>query len=609
MASAEAAPLQDVANVRTLPDLLLRTFQLAPGKPDLLKSKVGGNWTDISTAEVKSAVAEIAAGLAGQGVERGQSVAILAENRPQWLMADYAILGLGAVSVPIYPTLLSDQVHYILDDSDAVAVFVSTRQQAAKVAEIRARLPKLRFVVVMDPDVKKDEAGGIVPWVDLASAGRERAKREPGFYEREVAATQPGDLATLIYTSGTTGEPKGVMLTHDNLASNVKTIARLAGFASGDIALSLLPLSHVFERMADFCYMAVGATIAYAESIDKVPQNISEIRPTVVAAVPRLYEKMYARVLENGRKEGGIKRSIFEWAMGVASRHGKERQAGRAPGGLLALQYSIAEKLVYSKVKARMGGRIRFFISGGAPLAKDICEFFYGLGIYILEGYGLSETSPVIAVNTPEAHRLGTVGKPIPGVEVRIAEDGEILCRGPNVMKGYFHKEQATREAFDGEWFRTGDIGHIDSGGFLVITDRKKDLFKTSGGKYITPQPIENQLKGDEIVAQAVLIGNSKKFVAALLVANVDAVRKRLPATPLNEAPEECVKHPQVRELFDKHVSAINAGLAQYEKIKKFEILARDFTPESGELTPTLKVKRKVVNERYAAIIDGMYAE
>lgn len=572
-----------------------------------LRAKVGGRWVDISSDEVRRGVEELARGLAELGVARGTRVAILAENRPQWLIADYAILALGAVVVPVYATLIPSQIAYILADSESLGVIVSTRAQAEKVGAIRADCPALGFVVAMDSDARDGDR--VLRWDDVTRRGRTLLADDPALVERAARAVGSADLATLIYTSGTTGEPKGVMLTHGNLMSNVTAVTRLARFVGDDVALSFLPLSHVFERMADFGYFAAGATIAYAESIDRVPDNMLEVRPTLVASVPRLYEKMYARVLERGRTSGAVGRAIFTWAVDVARRYAREVMAGRSPGFALAFARRVADRLVYSKVRARTGGRLKFFISGGAPLAKDIAELFFGMGITILEGYGLSETSPVISVNTPEAVRLGTVGKPIPEVEVRIASDGEILVRGPNVMKGYFRKERETAEVFDGDWFKTGDIGHLDSDGFLVITDRKKDLFKTSGAKYVAPQPIESRLKGDDIVAQAVLIGNGRRFVAALLVPNPDSVRRRLPGAALPAENTALVADPRVRELFDRHVTTVNESLSQFEKIKRFELLPDEFTLEDGTLTPTLKVKRKAVDERFAAIIDRLYEE
>src|SRR5258705_873667 len=468
---------------RPTPGTLTRLFFDAVSqfnRPDALQVKVAGAYTPISHSEVAERVRHSARGLASLGVRRGDRVGILSENRPEWAIADFACLAAGLTDVPIYPTLPADQIAYVLKDSGAVAIFVSTRVQAEKIREIRAQLPALKTVIGFD------EIPGLVnmSMADLQKRGAEgETSVSIATYKEDALLVKPDDVATIIYTSGTTGEPKGVMLTHDNIYSNVAASRKAIPFEGRDTGLSFLPLSHIFERMAGHYMMfATGTSIAYAESIDTVAANMGEVRPTLVLSVPRLYEKMYARILETALTGGFLKKKIFFWARGVAERWANEKLAGREPGGLLALQYAIAQKLVFSKLKARTGGRLRYFVSGGAPLSPDINKFFYAAGLVILEGYGLTETSPVIAVNTPEDFRIGTVGKPVDGVEVRIAADGEILTRGPHVMKGYYNKPDATREAIEPDgWVHTADIGELPDG-FLAITDRKKDIIFTAAG-------------------------------------------------------------------------------------------------------------------------------
>jgi long-chain acyl-CoA synthetase len=576
-------------------------------KPDALQAKVNGAYQPISHRTLATRVQHVGLGLRALGIERGARVGILSENRPEWAIADYACLTTGLVDVAVYPTLPAEQIAYILKDAGAVALFVSTAVQAAKVAEVRQQLPALRQVIGF--------GDALWPGVDLTFAtlearGRAAASESSAArYREEALAVKPDDLATLIYTSGTTGEPKGVMLTHDNFYSNVTVCADVLPFRN-DVALSFLPLSHVFERMGDYLMMACGVSIAYAESIDTVPANMQEVRPTVMMSVPRLYEKMYARVLENALAGGAVKKRIFFWARSVADKWADQKLAGRAPRGLLALAYRVAQKLVFSKLKARTGGRMRYFVSGGAPLAPEINKFFYAAGLTILEGYGLTETSPVIAVNTPQQFRIGTVGKPIPGVEVMIAPDGEILTRGPHVMKGYFNKPEATREALDPDgWFHTGDIGEFRDG-FLAITDRKNDINATAGGKKIAPQPIENMIKTNKYVSQAVVIGDKRKFPVVLVVPNFEQLEKWAKIKNLLWTDRrQLINLPLVQAKMEKEVLRKLSGLASFETPKKVGLLETDFSIESGEMTPSHKVKRRVIEKRYADRVDRLYDE
>jgi long-chain acyl-CoA synthetase len=593
------------------PGTLTRLFfgALAHDKPDAMQVKIKGVYTPISSRTIGDRVRVIALGLQELGIKPGDRVALFSENRPEWALADYACLTASLTDVPLYPNLPPEQAAYILNDSGAVAIFVSDAVQAAKIAQVRSRCTTLRHVITF-AESRHEGADLTLAEVEQRGAAVDDEARRT-LYRQHALAVQPDDVATLIYTSGTTGEPKGVMLTHDNLYSNVMTSAVQIPFAGKDVCLSFLPLSHIFERMAGHYLMfQVGCSIAYAESIDTVPIDMAVVRPTIVLSVPRLYEKMYARVLENALSGGAIKKRIFFWARAVAERWADVKLAGGTPRGLLALQYRIAQRLVFSKLQARTGGRLRYFVSGGAPLAPEINKFFYAAGLVILEGYGLTETSPVITVNTPAAFRIGTVGKPMHGVEVIIAPDGEILTRGPNVMKGYYNKPEATREAIDSEgWFHTGDIGELRDG-FLAITDRKKDIIVTAGGKNIAPQPIESALKTNKYISQAVLIGDKRKFPVVLVVPNWEQLEKWARIKNLLWTQRsQLLEMPIVHAKMEKEVYGRLEGLAKFETPKKVAVLEHDFSVERGELTPTLKVKRRVIDKTYRDVIDRLYED
>jgi long-chain acyl-CoA synthetase len=573
-------------------------------KPDAMLVRSGEQYTPISHRTLLERVRRVSYGLEAIGIKRGDRVAILSENRPEWAIADFACLTSGIIDVPLYPSLPSEQLCYPLRDSGASAIFVSTEAQAAKITAIRSEVPALKVVIVFDAAAAK-QADMTLDALEERGAAADTQERAAAFRETALRV-KPNDLATIIYTSGTTGEPKGVMLSHDNIYSNVAA-TRNAIVMREDVALSFLPLSHIFQRMGDYWFLATGTCIAYVDSFDLVPLAMSQVRPTIAMSVPRLYEKMYARVLENALAGGAVKKRIFFWARGVADRWADEKLAGREPRGFLALQYAIAQRLVFSKLKARTGGRLRYFVSGGAPLAPEINKFFYAAGLVILEGYGLTETSPVIGVNTPDNFRIGTIGKPINGVEVKIAADGEILTRGPHVMQGYFNKPDATRDAIDDEgWFKTGDIGVIEDG-FVRITDRKKDIIVTAGGKNIAPQPIENAVKTNKYVSQAVMIGDKRKFPVMLVVPNWDNLEKWAKIRWTDRA--QLLAMPTIRAKMDKEVQTKFEGLAHFETPKKIALLEHDFSVDSGELTPTLKVKRRVIDRNYKAIIDGLYTD
>jgi long-chain acyl-CoA synthetase len=573
-------------------------------KPEQLRYKKDGAWRGLSSEELRAAVEEVAAGLDALGVATGDHVAILSENRPEWAFADLAVLALGGADVPIYPSLPALQVLYLLKDSEAKAVFVSNAGQAAKIAEVRGELPGLRHVIAFDA------VTGVLGLDALRARGRETLAKDAQAVRRRAAAVRASDLATIIYTSGTTGDPKGVMLSHGNLVSNALGAAQAFREIRSDwVCLSFLPLCHVFERTAGHNLMLhCGVTIAYAESVERVVENMVEVRPQMMSSVPRLYEKMYARVHEKAARDPAWRRALFGWAIAVGRAGFAARVARREPGLVLRLKLALADRLVFSRIKARTGGRLRIFVSGGAPLAREIAEFFGAADILICEGYGLTETSPVITCNRPERLRPGSVGLPLEGVELRIADDGEILTRGAHVMQGYYKKPVATREAIDAQgYFHTGDIGHVDADGFLVISDRKKDLIATSGGKKIAPQPIENRLKGERLISEVVIVGNRRNFPAALVVPNYELLAAWAAARGIVAPREELVKRPEVVAHYLELVRGMTQDLAQFEKIKKVALLPKELSQEAGELTPTFKVKRRVVEERYKELIDDLY--
>ena len=591
--------------VTTLAQLLTHAVTAYP-KPDFMLHKKAGAYAPISSAEFGDGVKHLALGLRDLGFGAGQKLCILSENRPDWTTADFATLACGGLTVPIYTTLVSEQVRYIIDDSDATVVVVSNADQWKKIEPLRAGLGKVRQYITF----AEEAPSGVLTVSAVRDRGRAVAEAEPGLYDAMVARVKPGDEATLIYTSGTTGVPKGVILTHDNLLSNIRTASDIIEFSSKDTVLSFLPLSHILERMVMFTYIYKGCTVAFAESVEAVAQNLLEVRPHIMVSVPRVFEKIYTKVMDQVLSSPALRRKIFFWALKVGKEYGALKLAQKpAPRGL-RIRRAIAAKLVFSKIIARTGGRVRFFVSGGAPLSKDIAEFFYALGLVILEGYGLTETSPLLSVNTFENIRLGTVGKPAPGITIRIAPDGEILARGPNIMKGYYKKETETREIMEGGWFHTGDIGHFDVDGYLVITDRKKDLLVTSGGKNIAPQPIENLLKASPYIANAVVIGDRQRFIAALVVPEYDRLKDYAKAQGIAFASiEDLCKDRRIVDLIKAEADRSTPLLASYERIKKVLVLPRDFDIEKGEITPSLKVRRANVTAEYQDQIDALYRE
>jgi len=578
--------------------------RFAARRQPAFRAKRGGAYQPVTHHDAAERIRAISHGLRELGIAPGERVALLSETRLEWALVDYACLCAHATDVPIYPTLLVKQVEYILRDSGAVAVFCSTAEQVAKVAEIRRGLP-IRHVVVFDGPA----SDGVMTLEELERRGRAAEATYPDYRARALEVS-PDSLATIIYTSGTTGDPKGVMLTHDNLYSNVQACVHILPIDDSDECLAMLPLSHVYERMVDYVMWAAGVVISYAESFDKVAQNLREVRPTIVLSVPRLYEKVYAKVLE-GASKTPLKRAIFGWAKRAGDRWATHLLSGVKIPGAVSLAHAVADRLVFRKIRAATGGRIKTFISGSAPLSAEVGLFFFAAKLPILEGYGLTETSPVLTLNPPQKPKLGTVGAPIPGVTIRIAGDGEVLAQGPNVMQGYYNQPQETAEAIDpGGWFHTGDIGELDADGYLKITDRKKDMIKTAGGKWVAPQPIENAVKANKYVANVVLLGDKRKFPLLLVVPNFDqleawaryrriAFKSRL----------ELINLPDVKAKMERECIGTLRDLPKYEMPKKVALLEHDFTIESGELTPTLKVKRRVVEQRYEKQIGAAYAE
>lgn len=593
---------------RTLNDIFKVTSSI--DRPAIMKHKKDGQWVDITVPEFRDTVRHLSMALHEMGVKPGDRVAIISENRPEWTIGDFAILAASAVSVPIYPTLLGWQVEYILNDAGANVVICSNEEQLQKILDIRQQVEGLREIIVCDSPANLP--AGVRAFADVVASGRKwEAANGRAWFDQSLDSRGPDDLATLVYTSGTTGNPKGAMLTHGNITSNVTTVRDVVPFRPGDIALSILPLSHILERMVDFLYYYRGMCVAYAEDVTKVADNLGEIRPQYFAAVPRLFEKMRARVLETIAAAPPARQKIFYWALKVAAERLPHRVEHTPMPLGLKIRSAIADKLVFGKILARLGGRVKYVVSGGAPLSADLAAFFIGAGVEIMEGYGLTETSPVIAVNRPEKRRIGTVGPVIPGVEVKIAEDGEILTRGPHVMKGYWNNPDATAETIDAEgWLHTGDIGLIDGDGFLHITDRKKDIIINAYGKNIAPQPLEALLKSSPYIGTPVLIGDQRKYLSALIVPNFEKLEREAAALGVKAANyEELVNEPKVRALIQDEIDRFNQNLDRQEKIRRFTLLARDFSIEEDEITPSLKVKRRQIDKKYKHLIDQMYAD
>jgi long-chain acyl-CoA synthetase len=578
-------------------------------RPDTLNYKSDGRWVSISSDELLSRAKHIAAGLHAIGVRRGERVALLSESRAEWTLTDAGSIFAGTIDVPIYATLTPPQVRYILNDSGSSVLFLPNKEKLLELKDALGECPEVKHVIFFEP--AGVTAGDGLTLAQLEEKGRDLEQREPGYIDRAVVQTESDDLATIIYTSGTTGEPKGVMLTHSNLVSNLIDSSGHHDFGEHDTALSVLPLSHVFERQAMYMYLHKGMAVYFAESLQTIGPNLREVCPTVLVGVPRIFEKIYQRIRERAAEKGKVATALLAWSISVAREYAKFVLARKPVPALLKLKHSIASKLVFSKWQQAFGGRMRLLVSGGAALSEDLSYIYVGAGIPIVQGYGLTETSPVITTSSIDEIRPGTVGKAIPNAEIRIAEDGEIEVRGPNVMRGYYNKPEETRAVFTSDgWFKTGDVGTLDPDGFLRITDRKKELFKTSGGKYISPQPIESAIKASRFVNQVVLIGAERKFPAALIVPVWEQLESycKLKGIEVTSRSELC-HHPRIVDLIQRQIDALTPNLAKYEKIKKVALLENEFTIEGGELTPTLKVKRRVIDEKYRDVIEALYQE
>ena len=579
-------------------------------KPILIRRCVNDGFEEYSSRGFFEHIRDVSLGLGELGVQAGDRVALISDSRPAWLMTDLAILTRGAVTVPLYPTLPTAQVGYILSDSGATMAVVADEVQAAKVREVWPELPHLRMLILFDPAEGGVRSGRELTLADVQARGHQHLIVANGVareYKEAAMAIGPAELATIIYTSGTTGDPKGVMLTHSAVVSNLLAGDTMITPVEEDEALSFLPLSHALERTVMFLYLFKGVTITFAESMETIARDLQQVRPTVMTGVPRVYEKLHARILGTVAQAPKVRQRIFAWALHVGHVCSAVERAGGRPSQFMNLQRRLADRLIFAKIRALIGGRLRFVVSGGAALPRVVAEFLFAIGVPVLEGYGLTETAPVLTLNPEAAPRLGTVGRPIPGVEIRIAADGEILARGPNLMRGYHGKPQATAEAIRDGWFHTGDIGKIDDDGYLMITDRKKELLVTAGGKNVAPQPIEQCLKQHSLVAEAMLVGDARPFIAVVILPDWVALARALPQSAGDDR-VTLVGQAEVRARFDTIVSAVNGQLPPYEQIRRFALLPTELSVDTGELTPTLKIKRRVIEERWHDVIDGLYS-
>ena len=606
-AKTETTKERETARASSVPGLCL-TAALKHGKQDALNHKVGSEWVNISGETFVERVRNVALGLAELGIKPGDRIALLSENRPEWSIADLAILSLGAINVPIYTTQAVDQIRYILTDSGARAIFISNSKLFKHASKALEGLDFLERIVFFDaPGGDPVERSSTLE--SLEKSGQERSMNKPAAFGAYLKAIRPDDLATIIYTSGTTGEPKGVMLTHSNFVSNVLSIVGGLPISATDIALSVLPLSHIFERTGFYIFCYSGVSVYYTASFDQVAENLREVRPTVMTAVPRLFEKVYHRILKKGISQKSWKRRVFVRSLEVGQRYAEAKDKKKLVGPALALQQKMANRLVFSKWREGVGGRLRYFVSGGAPLSPVLSYAFLAAGIPILQGYGATETC-IVSANRPENNQVGSVGVPFEGIDVAIAEDGEILLRGPNVMRGYYGHPEETASVLSDEWFATGDVGHLDKEGHLYITDRKKDLFKLSNGKYVAPQQIESLLKQSEFVNQVVVVGAGRKQPAALIVPEWEAVRQALSVAGENFPTDRVAlaKLPAAIRLVQSEVALLTRELADYERIRRVALLPDEFTIDRGELTPTLKVKRRVIDQKFENLIEELYS-
>jgi long-chain acyl-CoA synthetase len=589
-----------------LPGFCLEAL-LRHNKLDAVSEKRGREWVHISGVEFVRRVRHIALGLRDLGIQPGDRVGLISENRPEWSIVDLAILSAGAITVPIYTTQSVEQIRFILEDSAARALVISGDKILKHARPGFEGLDQLQDVIVFDPKAVAGLSRSI-SLADVEARGGRIDRADPEAFDNLMARGRADDLATILYTSGTTGEPKGVMLTHENFISDVRSITKGLPISPNDVSLSVLPLSHIFERTVFYVFCYVGVSVNYAASFDQVGEFLREVRPTIMTAVPRLFEKVYHRILKKGMSAGGLKTKIFERSLAIGQRVAElEDKKRRVPLSLRA-KHAVADRLVFTKWREGVGGRLRYFVSGGAPLSPTLSYSFLGAGIKILQGYGMTETC-IVCANRPDDNRVGSIGKPFSGIEVAIAEDGEMLVRGGNVMRGYYGHPEATLAVMRDEWFATGDVGYMDDAGHLFITDRKKDLFKLSNGKYIAPQQIESLLKQSEFVNQVVVVGSSRKYPAALIVPDWEALKGALRAAgeEIGSTHAEIAKQPAAAKMVQRDVTGITAHLADYERVRRVTLLPDEFSIDNGEMTPTLKVKRAVIDERYGDLIDEMY--
>lgn len=596
---------------RTINELFSQAVERRPNKT-VMSYKRDKQWHEITSAQLNERVRNLTLGLHQLGVQFGDRVALLAESSPDWSMTDYAILSSGAINVPIYPTQAIDQVAFIIRNSGARILFVGSNKLSRRIQPALDSLKKQERPQLILFEPPTENADNLMTLDSLAQSGAEKLRQQPALYEQLAAQAKPEDVATIIYTSGTTGEPKGVVLTHRNLASNALQSGKVFDISDQDVALSFLPLSHVFERTVLYIYMSFGVRICYARGVETVAEDIKEVRPTIVTAVPRLFERIYATINKRAADATPMQQKIFHRAVELGREVAILKDQHKKVSLRQSLELKVLDKLVFTKWREAVGGRIRFFVAGGAALSPELAYIFAGGGITILQGYGLTETSPVVSFNRPTDNRIGTIGPAIPGVKVRIAEDGEILVQGDNVMQSYYGLAEETERALqrydDGVWFHTGDIGTMDQDGYIRITDRKKDLLKTSLGKYIAPQPIENMIRTIPMVEQAIVIGNARKFASALIVPAFDSLRAYAKSLSIEtKEPKELARHPRIIEYFKKKVDEVTKELAPHEKIKKIALLDQEFSVEGGELTPTLKVRRKFVEDKHRDLINSLY--
>ena len=593
----------------TLTELFDRlTVRFANDTRPVLMNKVDGHYREVSYRELRKNVESLALGFSSLTIGRSDRVAIISENRPEWVYTDFALIALGAIDVPIYPTLTPKQLSYIFNDSGIKAAVVSNTLQLNKVLKIREDVPSLEYIIVMTESAA-DESKSIYSFSKILQRGAFTQKKHTTLFQQQLSQAVPDDVVTIIYTSGTTGNPKGVMLTHKNFVSNIYGAANVLSVDEHDTLLSFLPLCHTFERTAGY-YIALsaGCTIAYAESIETVSTNMLEVHPTIMATVPRLFERMYTRILLQLETTTYAQQKLFQWAIRVGKEYMQAQRHGSADM-ILKAQYALAHKLVFTSFQKRTGGKMRYFVSGGAALAQPIGEFFEAMGLIILEGYGLTEAAPILAVNRLDDYKFGTVGKPLPGVEIKIADDGEILAKGVNIMSGYYHNKRETDETFSADgWFYTGDIGMFDTEGHLIITDRKKHLFISSGGKNIAPQPIENLFLQSPYVDQFVLVGDGRMYCTALIIPDFSTLKEFARAAGIHYSSDtDLVERKEIKKLYTDEIARLQKDLPNYERVRRFELLAEPLSMENGEITPSLKVKRKVVEQKYAHLIEKMY--